>query len=133
MPEVVMTTDTDISRRQFLTTAGCALASVAFGGARVNSFQFAYGAKARLTARPKAGVATSLKSGPLGLGGGPGLDGIIQMPTAVTAGKFPLLVFLHGASGSGPSVLRRIGPAADAAGIAVLAPDSRGITWDAIR
>ena len=30
-------------------------------------------------------------------------------------------------------MLRRIGPAADQAGIAVLAPDSRGTTWDAIR
>jgi phospholipase/carboxylesterase len=128
-----MTVDTGISRRKFVATTGCALASVAFGGARLISFQFAYGARARLTARPKTGVTTSLKSGPLGFGGGPGLDGTIQMPTTPTAGKVPLLVFLHGASGSGASVLRRIGPAADAAGIAVLAPDSRGITWDAIR
>ena len=128
-----MTVDTGISRRQFLTGTGGALASVAFGGARLISFQLAYGARARLTVRPKAGVTTSLKSGPLGFGGGPGLDGTIQMPTVAKAGKVPLLVFLHGASGSGASVLRRIGPAADAAGVAVLAPDSRGITWDAIR
>jgi phospholipase/carboxylesterase len=122
-----------VSRRKFVTTTGCALASVAFGATRVSSFQFAYGARARLTARPKAGIVTSLKSGPLGFGGGPGLDGIIQMPAAAPAGKVPLLVFLHGASGGGPSVLRRIEPAADVAGIAVLCPDSRGITWDAIR
>ena len=29
--------------------------------------------------------------------------------------------------------MRRIGPAAEQAGVAVLAPDSRGTTWDAIR
>lgn len=125
--------DRSISRRTFITTTGSALASVVSGDVRVVSSQGAVGSGARLTVRPKAGVATTLKSGPLGFGGGPGLDGFIQMPSAVTTGKVPLLVYLHGASGSGESVLRRIGPAADAAGIAVLAPDSRGITWDAIR
>jgi predicted esterase len=54
------------------------------------------------------------------------------MPTAPVAGKVPLLVFLHGATQSGAGLLRRIGPAADQAGVAVLAPDSRGTTWDAI-
>jgi predicted esterase len=48
-------------------------------------------------------------------------------------GKVPLLVFLHGATQSGEGLLRRIGPAADRGGVAVLAPDSRGTTWDAIR
>jgi predicted esterase len=128
-----MTEGTGFTRRKFVTATSYVLASAAFGGARVISSQAAYGANARLSARPKPGITTSLKSGPLGFGGGPGLDGTIQMPTAVTAGKVPLLVYLHGASGSGASVLRRIGPAADAAGIAVLLPDSRGITWDAIR
>jgi phospholipase/carboxylesterase len=49
------------------------------------------------------------------------------------AGKVPLLVYLHGASGNGAGQLRRIGPSADQAGVAVLAPDSRNGTWDAIR
>src|SRR5262249_59024321 len=48
-------------------------------------------------------------------------------------GPLPLLVLFRGASGSGEGVLRRVGPAADDAGVAVLAPDSRGSTWDAIR
>jgi phospholipase/carboxylesterase len=42
-------------------------------------------------------------------------------------------VFLHGATQDGAAMLRRIGPAAEAAGVAVLAPDSRNGTWDAIR
>jgi predicted esterase len=45
----------------------------------------------------------------------------------------PLLVLLHGAGGSGAGILRRLGTVAADAGIAVLAPDSRGSTWDAIR
>jgi phospholipase/carboxylesterase len=39
---------------------------------------------------------------------------------------------LHGASGSGEGVLRRFGSIPDNAGIAVLAPDSRSSTWDAL-
>jgi predicted esterase len=42
-------------------------------------------------------------------------------------------LLLHGAGGSGAGILRRLGPIASEAGIAVLAPDSRGTSWDAIR
>jgi phospholipase/carboxylesterase len=45
----------------------------------------------------------------------------------------PLLVLLHGASGSGAGVLRRLGSFAEEAGLAVLAPDARDSSWDAIR
>jgi phospholipase/carboxylesterase len=85
----------------------------------------------RLSARPTANVAPSLKSGALGLGSD--RDGVIQMPGAPPPGALPLLVFLHGATQSGAGMLRRIGPAADQAGVVVVAPDSRGTTWDAIR
>jgi predicted esterase len=54
------------------------------------------------------------------------------VPSTNRDGPLPLLVFLHGATQNGAGILRRIGPAADALGIAVLAPDSRGRTWDAI-
>lgn len=123
---------THVTRRQFSITAGYALASVAFGQECAASTQAAGGDAGRLTARPRAGVASSLKSGPLGLGRG-GRDGTIQLPSAMPAGKVPLLVYLHGASGNGAGQLRRIGPPADQAGVAVLAPDSRNGTWDAIR
>ena len=78
---------------------------------------------------------TSLKSGALGLGHGD-RDGVIQMPSAPAGdkdGRMPLLLYLHGATQSGAGVLRRIAPAADQAGVVVVAPDSRGTTWDAIR
>ena len=42
-------------------------------------------------------------------------------------------MLLHGAGGSGEGILRRLGAAADEAGVAVLAPDSRDSSWDAIR
>jgi phospholipase/carboxylesterase len=121
-----------ISRRRFGFTAGFALASVAIGDACLVATNTSPESEGRLTARPVNGVATSLVSGPLGLGSGD-RDGVIQMPSAPPAGKVPLLVFLHGATQGGAGMLRRIGPAADRAGVAVLAPDSRGTTWDAIR
>jgi phospholipase/carboxylesterase len=126
------TSDTRITRRRFAVTTGCALASVAFSDACVVATIGSAFANGRLTARPMGGVATSLQSGALGLGDGD-RDGVIQMPSTPVAGQLPLLVFLHGATQNGAGMLRRIGPAADRAGVAVLAPDSRGTTWDAIR
>lgn len=123
--------DSRLTRRRFGLSAASALASVVFGEACLVSTQTTVGDDGRLTARPRDGVATSLESGPLGLGQG-GRDGVIQRPSA-PSGTVPLLVFLHGASQNGAGMLRRIGPAADQAGIAVLAPDSRGATWDAIQ
>lgn len=119
-----------LTRRRFALTSSGALASLAFGEACTTITGSAAG-DGRLSARPATGATTSLVSGPLGLGGAE-RDGVIQMPSASTNGAMPLLVFLHGAGQRGAGVLRRIGPAADAAGVAVLAPDSRGSTWDAI-
>lgn len=121
-----------VTRRRFAVTAGSALASLAVGEACLVATKTSAGGDGRLTARPKGGVATTLTSGALGLGSGE-RDGVIQMPSAPADGKIPLLVFLHGATQGGAMMLRRIGPAADRAGVAVLAPDSRGTTWDAIR
>jgi phospholipase/carboxylesterase len=45
----------------------------------------------------------------------------------------PLLVILHGAGGDARQVLPMARPAAGALGILVVAPESRGRTWDVIR
>jgi len=121
----------DITRRQFVATAGSAVASLALNNC-IGSAQSRPGHDGVLTARPRMGVTTSLKSGPLGLNAS-GRDGVIQMPSVMPTGKLPLLVFLHGATQNGARMLQRIGPAADQLGIAVIAPDSRNGTWDGIR
>ena len=121
---------TPISRRRFGITAGGALASIAFGDACVVANPA--GADARLTARPGTNVATTLKSGALGLPRGD-RDGVVQMPASPREGKLPLLLFLHGATQAGAGMMRRIGPVADEAGVVLVAPDSRDTTWDAIR
>lgn len=122
--------DGRISRRAF-GLASCAFASLALSGRDAFGGPLAAVNDGRLTARPRGGVRTSLKSGPLGLGAD--RDGVIQMPTAAGRGPLPLLLFLHGATQSGAVMLRRISGAADEAGLVVVAPDSRGTTWDAIR
>ncbi|HEX4348711.1 MAG TPA: hypothetical protein VHZ73_14135 [Vicinamibacterales bacterium] len=85
----------------------------------------------RLIVRPRAGVTTTMRSGPLGLPSD-GRDGVVQIPENVS-GPLPTVLFLHGATQNGAAMLRRIGAAADDAGVAVIAPDSRDGTWDAIR
>jgi predicted esterase len=115
------------TRRHFLHTTASTLASALVGGCVVSSAA----REPRFRARPKPNATTTLKSGPLGLGDG--RDGIVQLPASIPASGAPLLVFLHGATQSGAGLLPRIGEFARARSIAVVLPDSRDTTWDAIR
>lgn len=119
------------SRREFASALGGTLASLAFGEACSALTQTARSGPARIDARPRPNVTTTLESGRLGLASG--RDGVVQVPRTAAGQAVPLLVFLHGATQTGERMLARIGPAADTLGIAVLAPDSRNGTWDAIR
>jgi phospholipase/carboxylesterase len=89
---------------------------------------------ARLAFRPVDGRGPSEGvDEPLGLDrGGPlGRDGVLYVPDTVSS-RPPLLVFLHGAGGSGRRELRLAYAAADRYGVVVAAPDSRAPTWDMI-
>jgi phospholipase/carboxylesterase len=67
---------------------------------------------------------------PLGLG--EDRDGVLYVPDTAEAGA-PVLVFLHGATGSGRRHLRAVLAAADRYGVVLVAPDSRHpSTWDLI-
>src|SRR2546428_6955085 len=131
-----------MTRRQFGALAGSAVASFAFGGAcrwsesqvgrRFSDAGAGKGSDGSLAARPRANVPTSAERRSV-LGLDRGRDAILQLPANAASTPLPLLVLLHGASGSGEGVLRRLGSVADEAGVAVLAPDSRDVTWDAIR
>lgn len=67
---------------------------------------------------------------PLGLGGE--RDGLLYVPEGAEPGA-PVLVFLHGAAGSGRRHLRAVLAAADRYGVVLVAPDSRNrSTWDLI-
>ncbi|MBD0273277.1 MAG: phospholipase [Acetobacteraceae bacterium] len=91
-------------------------------------------ARGRLRARPGSpGGEDALHPPglhPLGLGGR--RDGVLRVPDAAGngGGALPLVVMLHGAGGHAAGALRLVeGAAPDAL---ILAPESRGPTWDVI-
>jgi phospholipase/carboxylesterase len=60
-------------------------------------------------------------------------DGFLFVPHDTSDRRgVPLLILLHGAT-QRAALFERLVPAADSAGVAILAPDSRAATWDAIR
>jgi phospholipase/carboxylesterase len=129
--EMVEIVDIDITRRRFATLAGGAIASFVCGDACRFTSAPRPGSDGRLTARPSATVTTA--GGTRALGLDQGRDAILRLPTKTAGTALPLLVLFHGAGGSADGVLRRLGAAAENAGVAVLAPDSRDSSWDAIR
>ena len=86
----------------------------------------------RLSARPGAVTGTA-EPGITGLNFGGFRDAVLLVPAGYNASQpVPLMVLLHGAGGLGSQVLQRFIELADELGVAILAPDSRGSTWDRI-
>ena len=88
----------------------------------------------RLLARPGStppGTAAEPGLRPLGLGRG--RDGLVYVPANLDPARpAPLVLALHGAGAEGRQMVRILSPLADAHGLILLAPDSRGVTWDVI-
>src|SRR5262245_41276842 len=107
-----------ISRRRFGVVAGGAMASLMCSpGCGFDALE-GQSVEGRISARPKAGVKTTATgTQPLGLAGSQSLglgatrDGLLQMPDVIPSGPMPLLVLLHGASGSAERQLGRMGTA----------------------
>src|SRR5262245_38875298 len=126
-----MKSDARVNRRRFaaLTSGGLVTFVLSGGACRVRT-EPADATAGRLAARPGAAGGGSSVPGQSTLGLDRSRDALLRVPSK--PGALPLLVLLHGAGGSGEGVLRRLGTAPEEAGVAVLAPDSRGRTWDAI-
>ncbi|MFL5354169.1 alpha/beta hydrolase [Archangium sp.] len=85
----------------------------------------------RLSARPQPPPVVAPARGllPLGLGGR--RDGLLFVPRSYRVDRLaPLGVMLHGAGGNARHALSPWQKLADEAGVLLLAPDSRGLTWD---
>ena len=69
---------------------------------------------------------------PLGLSSG--RDGLLYVPPGydVAAKKAPLVLMLHGAGGDARSGISDVLDLADEAGLILLAPESRGRSWDVL-
>jgi phospholipase/carboxylesterase len=113
----------NLTRREFLIAASL-LASC---GSSVEQISRSH-SEARLLSRPHA-VATMPTPGTTTLELASGRDGLLYIPASAKAAA-PLLIMLHGATGSGARVLTRVQPIADDLGVIILAPDSRAGTWD---
>ncbi|HET8906687.1 MAG TPA: phospholipase [Ktedonobacterales bacterium] len=69
----------------------------------------------------------------LGLAGADGRDGLLYVPSGYdSTHPAPLALLLHGAGGAARGGLDPLLPLADAAGMLLLAPNSRLLTWDII-
>ena len=110
--------------------AGTAAASFAAGACRVGGGA-GFANFGRLTARPRQSVKTS-GSGEIRLGLDRERDAILHLPQNASSSALPLLVMLHGATQSADDMFWYLGKTPEEAGIAVLAPNSRDTTWDAI-
>ena len=122
-----------ISRRRFGVSIGGAFASFALGGACRRASEPRQPDEGRLTARPHTITEASVRGGERALGLDRARDAILHLPLTPPKTPLPLIVLFHGAGQSAEDVLSRVGAAPDEAGVAVLAPNSRGRSWDAIR
>lgn len=117
-----------LDRRAFCSIAGSAVASLVVGNACSLPGSAGTG---RLAARPRDTVKPS-PTGRINLGLDRTRDAILQLPQTPSQSPLPLLVMLHGATQSAEDMFWYLGSTVEEAGIAVLAPNSRETTWDAI-
>jgi phospholipase/carboxylesterase len=89
--------------------------------------------EARLLARPAAPTVSG-RTGEFPLGLDKRRDGLLYVPHGYREDRpAPLALLLHGAGGHAWQALNLLMPLADAAGLLLLASDSRGQTWDVVR
>ena len=121
-----------LTRRDFVASAAGSVASITLGSAcrRLGDSTN----EGRLTARPYPGVTTTPADRIIvAVDSADHRDAILQLPkTDKRAPVLPLLVMLHGATQSADDMFWYLDSAYDEAGVAVLAPNSRDTTWDAI-
>lgn len=126
-----MDSDRFLTRRRMVVVAGASLLSVALGRTFLRNGSAAQRTGGRLRARPRAGTKTTV-IGSRSLGLDAKRDAILQVP-ADTSKPLPLLIAFHGAGQSAEWMMGVLGGFASAAGVAILTPNSRGSSWDAIR
>jgi phospholipase/carboxylesterase len=135
-----------LNRRNFCALTGSGLVALALNTACRRSWanlpsDGRIGARPR-TLSPKANsdsspsppnlTSTNIPVGkPLSLGLDRDRDAILYVPESARA-PAPLLMFLHGATQSADDMAWYLEKAPDETGVAILAPNSRDTTWDAI-
>jgi len=131
------------SRRALLTIAcvglflcvACRDYTVGFGIERAEAEAGTPASDGHLLSRPpKEAPPVPAATGAQAIGLDSGRDGVIYIPPGLT-GPAPLVVLLHGATGSAAGITRRtdVFALADELKMVIVAPDSRDRTWDMVR
>ncbi|HSE15444.1 MAG TPA: hypothetical protein VLB46_00225 [Pyrinomonadaceae bacterium] len=120
-----------LSRREFCVLSASTIASLGFGSACNRIGGSVIVSDGRLTARPRNDVKTS-QTGEIKLGLDAERDAILQIPKNAGQSPLPLFIMLHGATQTAEDMFLYLGSTHEEAGVAVLAPNSRDTTWDAI-
>lgn len=121
-----------LNRREFCINASGVIASVALANACTRLGGAVMPNDGRLRARPRSGVKTS-RTGKFELGVERYRDAVLYVPDNGSESPLPLLLMLHGATQSSDTMFRYLGALPEETGVAVLAPNSREVSWDAIR
>jgi phospholipase/carboxylesterase len=121
----------NLTRRTFCAIAATTMTSVVTGRSCRESHSSTGASNGRITARPHDGVKTA-NTGQIMLGLNRERDAILQLPKTLSQSSLPLFVMLHGATQSADDMFWYLGSAHEEGGVAVLAPNSRDTTWDAI-
>lgn len=121
-----------MNRREALARLGIGLAGMA-GACKLGEGTLAEPvvSDGRLTARPLTPGQTPAP-GISSLGINYDRDSLLYVPAGLPPGPVPLIVGLHGDPGSGHAVLSWFNGLADDLGFILLAPSSRGRSWDRI-
>jgi len=123
---------TNFNRREFCLLTGGVSASLLLEASCNGVSGFGFPNDGRLSARPRTDVKTSA-SGQIKLGVDSRRDALLQVPKSAGQSPLPLLVMMHGATQNADDMFYYLGSTPEEAGVVVLAPNSRGTTWDAIR
>jgi phospholipase/carboxylesterase len=121
-------------RRNFCAIAGSSITSLVLGSACRLTGGSQRSNDGRLSARPHDGVTTTPADRiMIGVDSQDhARDAILQLPKTNSQSPLPLLMMLHGATQNADDMFWYLGSSYQEAGVAVLAPNSRGATWDAI-
>jgi phospholipase/carboxylesterase len=124
--------DSPISRREALRRATVSAVALAAGGCLGSTESSGGSNNARLSARVTAPTATT-SPGLYAIGLTSGRDGLLYVPSSYKPDTpAPLALLLHGAGQGSSELVTPMKALADTTGLVLVAPDSRGFTWDAI-
>lgn len=121
-----------MTRRDALRCTTITALALATGACRNSTEPTSNTADGRLRIRASAPTRTT-EPGLYDLGLGGSRDGLFYVPTSYRPTvAAPLALLLHGAGQDASEMVDPIRPLADKTGLVLVAPDSRGGTWDAI-